>query len=415
VAYLLPQGFYLEDHYARIARGDTRVRARQWVEARVPPAALVALESYTYSPRNRADTALLSLKIPMMVVDPEAVSGFYDPRWYENFDYILVSSAIYQRYWDRAEEFPLQIGFYEHLERHWRTARRFTADGDAGPTIVVYQNPRGREQDTPFPEDLYARLAAVNGPIGSSFLARLSVNLGKAGFPVKARDVAERLARAEEFEPGLPRRARDVFHILGAAALEQGNAIEALRALRQSAALGSENPETYLTLGSLQQQGGHSDEARGLYRQLLAAEPPWATSSYYQRIGKELNGLQDIDAAILAYRRALALDEDDIPARLKLGWNLSLKGELADAIDAYCNVLERGENSVAQFNLGFVYLVKGDVQQARKAYAEGVRLFGADEGRRVGAVRNLEHLISLGERVEETRHILDTYWPGGSP
>ena len=411
LAYLLPQLLSLEDHYARIALGDTRVRTRQWIDSHVAPGALVALESYTYDPRNPANDSLLSLKIPMMVVDPEGVAPFYDLRWYENFDYILISSAIYQRYQNRANEFPEQVRFYKTLEQNWDIAHRFAADGDAGPTIAIYRNPRDSMADTPFSEDLYLGLATANGSIGSYFLAQLSVNLGKAGFPIRALDVAEHLARIETLVPDLSRRARRAFHILGTTALERGDAPNALLSLHRAAALASENPETYLMLGSLLQQIGQQSEAVELYRQLLTSESPWATSPYYQRIGKELNGLQDFDGAIRAYERALILDEDDIPARLQLGWNLSLQGRLTDAITAYRQVLERGDNGLAQFNLGFVLLVKGDVQQARETYAEGIRLFGADEGHRLGAVKNLQHLISLGNRVETARQILDAHWP----
>jgi tetratricopeptide (TPR) repeat protein len=411
LAYLLPQLLSLEDHYARIALGDTRVRTRQWIEAHVPPGTLAALESYTYDPRNPKDDPLLSLKIPMMVVDPEGVAPFYDLRWYENFDYILISSAIYQRYRDRADEFPEQIRFYQTLEQNWDIARRFAADADAGPTIVAYRNSRNVKLDAPLPDDLYLRLATADGSIGSYFLAQLAVNLGKAGFPVRAWDAAQRLARMEELVPQLHRRSGRAFHILGTTALERGDAQNALRSLRRAADLGSENPETYLMLGSLLQQIGRRHEAIELYHQLLTTPSPWATTPYYHRIGKKLNGLQDFDGAIRAYERTLILDEDDISARLQLGWNLSLQGRLADAITAYRQVLGQGENGLAQFNLGFVLLVKGNVQQAREAYAEGVRLFGADEGRRLGAVRNLEHLISLENRVEAARQILDAYWP----
>ena len=415
LAYLLPQLLSLEDHYARIALGDTRVRTRQWIETHVAPGALVALESYTYDPRSPKDAPLLSLKIPMMVVDPEGVAPFYDLRWYENFDYILISSAIYQRYRDRADEFPEQIRFYQALEQNWDMAQRFISAENAGPTIAIYRNPRNARLDAPLPEDLYLRLATADGSIGSYFLAQLAVNLGKAGFPSRAWDVAQRLARIEALVPQLHRRSGRAFHILGSAALERGDAHNALRSLRRAAGLGSENPETYLMLGSLLQQIGQQQEATELYHQLLATPSPWATVPYYHRIGKELNGLQDFDGAIRAYQRALSLDEDDIPARLQLGWNLSLQGRLADAIIAYRQVLGQGKNGLAQFNLGFVLLVKGDMQQAKETYAEGVRLFGADEGRRLGAVRNLEHLISLGNRAEAARQILDTHWPGESP
>jgi len=411
LAYLLPQLLSLEEHYARIALGDTRVRTRQWIEAHVAPGALVALESYTYDPRNPKNDPLLSLKIPMMVVDPEGVAPFYDLRWYENFDYILISSAIYQRYRDRAAEFPEQIRFYQTLEQNWDISRHFAADDDAGPTIVIYRNPRNAKFDAPLPDDLYLKLAIADGAIGSYFLAQLAVNLGKADFPIRAWDVAQRLARIEELVPELHRRSGRAFHILGATALERGDAHNALRSLRRAADLGSSNPETYLMLGSLLQQIGQRHEAIELYHRLLTTHSPWATVPYYHRIGKELNALQNFDGAIRAYERALTLDENDIPARLQLGWNLSLQGRLADAITAYRQVLEQGENGLAQFNLGFVLLVKGNVQQAQETYAEGVRLFGADEGRRLGAVKNLQHLISLGNRVEAARQILNAHWP----
>ena len=77
----------------------------------------------------------------------------------------------------------------------------------------------------------------------------------------------------------------------------------------------------------------------------------------------------------------------------------------------YEDVLALGPHSVARFNLGLAYLVDGDVIRARATYALGVRLHGAIEARRIGAVADLEKIGRLPEHAVVAQTILNELWP----
>ncbi|SVC72317.1 uncharacterized protein METZ01_LOCUS325171, partial [marine metagenome] len=94
-----------------------------------------------------------------------------------------------------------------------------------------------------------------------------------------------------------------------------------------------------------------------------------------------------------------------------LGWILFRQGRVKTAIGFYEDVLALGPHSVARFNLGLAYLVDGDVIRARATYALGVRLHGAIEARRIGAVADLEKIGRLPEHAVVAQTILNELWP----
>jgi tetratricopeptide (TPR) repeat protein len=407
ILYLVPQGAALARHYAAVQQPDTRIQVRHWMEEQLDPAALVVLESYTYDAEQGKGPALV-LKIPLVVVHPEAATVFYDLRWYENFDYLAISSSVYERYLNQAAKFPAPVAFYQELAQHWQVEQRFESDRGTGPTVVIYRNPRPARLDQPFPQELYLKLNDMSDLAASYFLARLSGVLRQAGLVRRAGDVAEKLALIEELEPGLPRRAAIVFHELGRAAMGQGDVEGALAALGQAVELGSKNADTYLFLGSLLKEAGRREEAGQVLGQLLERQVA-GTAETYAQAGRALDEMEEWRAAEELLRKAVEMGSAE--ARLELAWNLSMQGRLSEAETQYRLVLEQEPGSRAQFNLGLVYLVQGKVAEAGAAYALGVEKYGAAEGARVGAVENLEHLIELGIQVQAAKAILRSHWP----
>jgi len=195
--YVLLQGSLVKDHYAAVSSPDTRVRAAQWIEENIPAGALIALEHYTYYPDERSGRSYLLFRLPINVIDPQAFSPFYATGWYENFDYVILSSYVYQRYWVAPEEFPIQMEFYRHLEQRWNLVRRFAPDGGSGPEIAIFQNPSADRPDLGFDLDLYRGLAGVDLGVVLQFLRDLGQVLREAGFEGRARDAAEKAARIE--------------------------------------------------------------------------------------------------------------------------------------------------------------------------------------------------------------------------
>ncbi|MBT4499495.1 MAG: phospholipid carrier-dependent glycosyltransferase [Gemmatimonadetes bacterium] len=201
--YLLPQGFALEAHYAGVSAPDTRSQARVWFQGQVPPGSLVALETYTIQPE--ALNGYLDIRLHIDVVDPQRWSCFYDLGWYENFDYIFISSFVYQRYLDRADEFPVQVQFYRDLEVHWQVAKRFAAEGKSGPTIVAFRNPSASRIDAEYNPEIYKNLAGAKPSSVLTLLRRLEKIFRIAGFEQKAVDVEMRISFLED----LLKRARN--------------------------------------------------------------------------------------------------------------------------------------------------------------------------------------------------------------
>jgi tetratricopeptide (TPR) repeat protein len=148
-----------------------------------------------------------------------------------------------------------------------------------------------------------------------------------------------------------------------------------------------------------------------IYRQLMAQDLASATDEVYAAMGTDLLNLGQLDEAIQACRRALQKNERHPAAQASLGKALYLKGDLLGALSHYGASMRLRPSSAAQFGLGLAHLRAGQVAEARRAYAEGVRYFGAAEAERSGAVEDLKALLREGVQAAEARALLETYWP----
>ena len=118
------------------------------------------------------------------------------------------------------------------------------------------------------------------------------------------------------------------------------------------------------------------------------------------------------DLAEEAYRQALAINRDHTLARMGLGWLFYYQNRWREAIDQYREVLHFQNDIHAQFALALATLAAGDTKAAREAYAQGIRQFGAEQARQIGALLDLDKLIERGDRATDTaRDIRATYWP----
>ena len=117
------------------------------------------------------------------------------------------------------------------------------------------------------------------------------------------------------------------------------------------------------------------------------------------------------DLAIEAYQQALYLNPDDRLARISLGWLFYFQGRWQGAIDQHRLALEHAVDADAQFALGLAYLANGDDRAAQTTYAQGIRLFGAEDAQQIGALQSLDALIKNSEENIVARKIRMTYWP----
>jgi hypothetical protein len=65
----------------------------------------------------------------------------------------------------------------------------------------------------------------------------------------------------------------------------------------------------------------------------------------------------------------------------------------------------------APFALGLAYRANGDDRAAQTTYAQGIRLFGAEDAQQIGALQSLDALIKNSEENIVAREIRMTYWP----
>lgn len=186
--YLLPQVYLLTDHYRSVSAIDTRQRVGDWVDANVARGSLIAIEHYSYYPDRLADDLLL-FRLPFDIMHPDHFSGLYALGWYENFDYVLVSSFIYQRYLANPDRFAKQLEFYRQLREKWQMVQHFRPHSGPGPEILIYRNPLMQRPDEPFPVALYQGVRGIQLDLLGQFFADLEFVLRERGYAARAASV----------------------------------------------------------------------------------------------------------------------------------------------------------------------------------------------------------------------------------
>ena len=159
---------------------------------------------------------------------------------------------------------------------------------------------------------------------------------------------------------------------------------------------------------------GRQFDAIQAYRQAIQYQAinPTVLSSIYTQIGLVQYDQGTVKDSINSYLEALEEDEDNVTARVNLGWCYYIQGELEEAIKEFRQVLNRQPNIAAQFNMGLAYLHKGDIEVARIIYAQGVEIYGATNAEKIGVVEDLKRLIAQGIQEDEAQKILHAYWNG---
>lgn len=115
------------------------------------------------------------------------------------------------------------------------------------------------------------------------------------------------------------------------------------------------------------------DRAIEAQRVLLAERP--ADSTLENDLGSLLVLGDDLVGAEQAYRRAIALDDDNASAHYNLGLLLQKQGERRDALKQFKRTLElQPAHAWAQYQEGTIYHHQGRESAARKAYAKAIAL-----------------------------------------
>ena len=129
---LLPALMVAAQTNQRLAASSTRVIARDWVVSHLPRRANIAYEEYSIDDM----TGYSFMRAFALGEVGEDLAGL-QARGYE---YVVVSSEMYNRYLEEPERFSVEATFYQELFREGELLQEITPSQlHAGPTIRVYR------------------------------------------------------------------------------------------------------------------------------------------------------------------------------------------------------------------------------------------------------------------------------------
>ncbi len=341
---ILPVGLKTARKTAADARPDTRILARSWVESQVPPGALFAMEHYT---PNLDPQTYYTIRLLMDILAPEHSTPCYDLRWYVDYDHIITSSAIADRYLKDPDRFAKQARFYEDLKAQWTLAAEFPGAGAPGPTIRIFHNPEraSRAPHAPLDPAVYHNLVGMKVNLARGFLVQHSDIFARKGWYAKAADIHKWLLRID------PTGSSRTLANLGRIAYKKGDLDAAIEIWEHVLRADSSNVDLYTNLGAAYFQKGAHNRAAALWEQgyrIAPGDPEiahnlaalyWKRNQLRRAVGILNHALQtapqdprlhadlgDIYGAKGNYRRAiryyevalrLAPDREDFRARLE--------------------------------------------------------------------------------------------------
>ena len=330
---LLPPIVDLAAMEKRTGRGDTRTRAKRWIEETIPAGALVLREPHGPHLESEADRKryaeapefapfreeLLSpgrrwyrtAVLPSFPIEADRSERFYRFAPYQWFDTIVLVSAIYDRYRENAERFPVQNEFYRFVAERYDLVESFPTAGGTGPEIEIY---RRRRDAPPLPirfdpsgaEDRdYLRFSRSLGdlyrdggeetpavrlfgalldlrPDDAETLFRLGHLLGRRGETDRAIALFERSLHVDPME-------RQVRMNLGVALCQAGRFDEGIAVFREMLVEKEDDAEVHGNLASGLLQMGETGEAEVHFRRFLELAPEHARALEIQALLRSLH------------------------------------------------------------------------------------------------------------------------------
>ncbi len=143
-------------------------------------------------------------------------------------------------------------------------------------------------------------------------------------------------------------------------------------------------------------------DAYTLFRRMTTESPTYPAAHFNYAF--ELRRLGDIDGAMVAYRKAIALDPGMALAYSNLGALLQSRGQLVEAESLYLKTIElRPDYSLAWNNLGIVRYRRGDSDGAAQALRRAIELKPSD----AGAVYNLGRLYQQSGAADSAAQMFE--------
>ncbi len=245
------------------ARIDPDVAARRWFRANAIPAPSVVIEGAQRAKdwyRDLGDLRLIIVPIPTDVMGPSACDPLYDPRWFVDVDYAVVSSEF--------EDVPDSVSapraseLRRHLASTWTELATFDAREHDGWAVHVYGRPSDDAADsTGGADDALAGLDDVPCGLTADFLSTIGRAAYRRGRPESAVELYESavaLCPDSEF-------AR---YDLGALYVDLERYADAVAMLERAVALDPRRTESHNNLGVAR---AHLGDVRGAAAAFAAA------------------------------------------------------------------------------------------------------------------------------------------------
>lgn len=119
----------------RLANPSTRVLAREWIVQNLTPGSRIALEKYS--------AALYGTDFDAREYGLLGATGYtLEDAYRAGIRYVVVSSAVYERFLAEADRYPSEAGFYQALFEKGHLLQEFIPSATrGGPTIRIYALP----------------------------------------------------------------------------------------------------------------------------------------------------------------------------------------------------------------------------------------------------------------------------------
>ena len=126
-------------------------------------------------------------------------------------------------------------------------------------------------------------------------------------------------------------------------------------------------------LGASAAQIGQLDQAIVAFKRVLAIKPDYADA--YNNMGNALKEQGKLEEAIEAYNKALAIKPDYAEAYNNMGVTLKEQGKLEEAIEAYNKALAiKPDYAEAYYNMGNALQEQGKLEEAIEAYNKALAI-----------------------------------------
>ena len=183
-------------------------------------------------------------------------------------------------------------------------------------------------------------------------------------------DAVSALERAEILDPG----NQSVLSSLVDAYLAAGRTNDAMRIANRAMQLHPNDAASYESLGTVQLTQDKFDEGRATLNKALAIDPKDTRAKLLIARSYLSQKNPDPDKALAQYNAILADDPKNIDALSGKAAALSMKNDVAGAVDAWQQVAKLEPDSVEpEDNIAQLYLDKKMVEQGRQAFAQAIK------------------------------------------